>query len=50
MNIHNNDYYKKGTYIITLFKFLLIIVKWFFIIAFGFIYFILKLINDLANR
>jgi len=49
MNTYNNSYTKK-TYIIIFFKFLLIIFKWIFIIAFGLIYLILKLINDLANR
>ena len=49
MNTYTNSYEIKRN-ILIFFKILLIIIKWIIIIAFGLIYLILKLINDLANR
>lgn len=49
MNTYNKSYDTKGK-IIIFFKILLMIIKWIILIAFGLIYLIFKLINDLANR
>ena len=49
MNTYTKSYEIKRN-ILIFFKILLIIIKWIIIIAFGLIYLILKLINDLANR
>ena len=49
MNTYTKSYEIKRN-ILIFFKILLIIIKWIIIIAFGLMYLILKLINDLANR
>lgn len=49
MNTYNRNYEKRIN-LIVLFRLLIFIIKWIFVIGFGLIYLTFKLINDLANR